>query len=61
MIGDGMGLAQVSSAFYFKKTPVNFKRFKEIGLINTSTAVEKITDSAAAEPRLAAGKEPAKK
>ena len=61
MIGDGMGLAQVSSAFYFKKTPVNFKRFKEIGLINTSTAVEKITDSAAAGTAFSCGKRTRKK
>ncbi len=61
MIGDGMGLAQVSSAFYFKDGSVNFKRFSEIGLINTSTAVEKITDSAAAGTAFSCGERTRKK
>ena len=47
LIGDGTGLSQVSSAFFFKKTSPNYARFKSIGLINTSSSREDITDSAA--------------
>jgi len=47
MIGDGMGLSELSSSFYYGKGESNFIRFKEIGLINTSSADSKITDSAA--------------
>ena len=55
LIGDGTGLSQVSSAFYFKKTPPNYERFKYIGLINTSSSREDITDSAAGGTALATG------
>ncbi len=47
LIGDGTGLSQVSSAFFFKKTSPNYARFKNIGLIKTSSSKEDITDSAA--------------
>ncbi len=47
MIGDGMGLSELSSVFYYGKSESNFLRFEEIGLINTSSADNKITDSAA--------------
>ncbi len=48
LIGDGMGLAELSASFYFNDQPSNFDRFKQIGLINTSSATDKITDSGAA-------------
>lgn len=47
LIGDGMGLSQLSSAFYYGKSEPNFARFKEIGLINTSSATHRVTDSGA--------------
>ena len=47
LIGDGMGLSQLSSAYYYGKSESNFSRFKELGLINTSSAKQKITDSGA--------------
>ncbi|MBN2667673.1 MAG: alkaline phosphatase [Bacteroidales bacterium] len=47
LIGDGMGLSQVSSSYYYSETTPNFSRFKQIGLINTSSASHKITDSGA--------------
>lgn len=47
MIGDGMGLTQVSTSFYYKGSPSNFERFKSIGLSKTSSTSHKITDSAA--------------
>lgn len=56
LIGDGMGLAQVSTTFYFKTDgPSNFQRFKYVGLINTSSANSKITDSAAGATAFACG------
>lgn len=47
LIGDGMGLSEVSSSFYYSDQTSNFERFKEISLINTSSATDKITDSGA--------------
>lgn len=55
LIGDGTGLSQISSAFYFKKTNPNYARFKYIGLINTSSSREDITDSAAGATAFASG------
>jgi alkaline phosphatase len=56
MVGDGMGLSQLSSIYYFNdnKEP-NFSRFKNIGLMNTSSAKQKITDSAAGATAFATG------
>jgi len=55
LIGDGTGLSQISSAFYFKKTTPNYARFKTIGLINTSSSREDITDSASSATAFASG------
>lgn len=55
LIGDGTGLSQISSAFYFKETSPNYARFKHIGLINTSSSRQDITDSAAAATAFACG------
>ncbi len=55
LIGDGTGLSQISSAFYFKKSDPNYGRFKHIGLINTSSSREDITDSAAGATAFASG------
>jgi len=55
LIGDGMGLSQVSaSQFYSNQTP-NFERFSTIGLSKTSSASDLITDSAAGATALASG------
>ena len=54
MIGDGMGLSQISSAFYFQEDSSNFSRFQTIGLINTSSTT-KITDSAAGATAFSTG------
>lgn len=56
LIGDGMGLSQVSASYYYGNSEPNFSRFKEIGLINTSDVKRKITDSGAAATALACGK-----
>jgi|SRR5690554_323954 len=48
LIGDGMGLSQVSSAYFYKREGnPNFDRFTTIGLSKTSSASDLITDSAA--------------
>jgi alkaline phosphatase len=57
LIGDGMGLSQVSSVFYFPgDSATNFTRFKQMGLMNTSAAEDKVTDSAAGATAFANGK-----
>ncbi|RPE00166.1 alkaline phosphatase [Aureibaculum marinum] len=55
MVGDGMGLSQVSSSYFSKKTEPNFSRFKSIGLIKTSSGSHLITDSAAGATAFSAG------
>ena len=47
LIGDGMGLSEISLAYYYGNMESNFSRFKEIGFINTSSAKHKVTDSGA--------------
>lgn len=46
LIGDGMGLAQLSSAYYFSDSKPAFSRFKQIGLHQNTPIGEQITDSA---------------
>lgn len=55
LIGDGMGLSAVTTGFYYGDQPSVFTRFKEIGLQQTSSAKEKVTDSAASGTALATG------
>jgi alkaline phosphatase len=55
LIGDGMGLAQVSSSFYFNSNKSNFLRFNEIGLHQNTPVGAKITDSAAGATAFSAG------
>jgi len=55
LIGDGTGLSQISTAFYFKENTPNYERFNHIGLIKTSSSEEYITDSAAAGTAFACG------
>ena len=55
LIGDGMGLTQISTLFLEKNNTSNFKRFKSIGFINTRSASHKITDSAAGATAFACG------
>ncbi len=55
LIGDGMGLAQVSTAFFYQDKPSNFERFPITGLIKTSSSSDKITDSAAGATAFSAG------
>jgi alkaline phosphatase len=56
LIGDGMGLSQVSASFYFQEGNPNFSRFPYVGLIRTSSARQKITDSASGATAFSMGK-----
>lgn len=55
LIGDGMGLSQVSASQFYNKNNSNFERFPVIGLSKTSSASELITDSAAGATAFASG------
>ena len=55
LIGDGMGLSQVSASYFFKDTAPNFDRFTTIGLIKTSAADALVCDSAASATAYASG------
>jgi alkaline phosphatase len=55
LVGDGMGLAQVSSIFYEELPVIHFARFPTTGLIQTWSAREKVTDSAAGATAFASG------
>lgn len=60
MIGDGMGLSQLSSAYYFQEDTTKYKepsfsRFSYIGLAKTSSGAERVTQSPAAATALATG------
>jgi len=55
LIGDGMGLTQVSGAMAISDEPLALARAQIIGLMNTTAANAYVTDSAAAGTALAAG------
>lgn len=56
LIGDGMGLSQVSYALLLANERMAFERFKTLGFSKTSAADHKITDSAAGATALSCGK-----
>ena len=55
LIGDGMGLSEVSASLYYGDKKPNFERFPVIGLSKTSAASDLITDSAAGATAFSAG------
>ena len=55
LIGDGMGLSQISTPYYFSEEPPAFDRFKYIGLSKTSSAEAPVTQSPAASTAMATG------
>lgn len=55
LIGDGMGLSQVSYALLLANERMNFERFKTLGLSKTKSGNHKITDSAAGATALSCG------
>lgn len=54
LVGDGMGLSQVSAAFHLQEDSTNFWRFPVIGLSETSST-DPITDSAAGATAFSCG------
>ncbi|MCB8998834.1 MAG: alkaline phosphatase [Bacteroidales bacterium] len=55
LIGDGMGLANVSAALTVSSEPLNFERFNFIGFSRTQSLTDYITDSAAGGIALSSG------
>lgn len=55
MIGDGMGLSQVSAVYLKQKENLNLKKIENIGLMTTYSSDKLITDSAAGATSLACG------
>lgn len=55
LIGDGMGLAQVSAGFYANGKKLNVERFPSVGLVTTHSKSHLITDSAAGATAYACG------
>lgn len=56
LIGDGMGLSQISYALQQSANRLNFERFQYIGLSKTSSSNSQITDSAAGATAFSIGK-----
>jgi len=55
MIGDGMGISQVTAPYYFGDKDPSFNRFRHIGLARTSSGSDPITQSSAAATALSTG------
>ncbi len=55
MIGDGMGLSQVSATYYYMDEEPSFSRFRYIGLARTSSGSDPVTQSSAAATALSTG------
>ena len=56
MIGDGMGISQITAGMYRNGNKLNLERCRVIGLIKTSSEDDLITDSAAGATAFATGK-----
>ena len=54
LIGDGMGLTQITAGSIAKKTPLVLEKFRQIGLVKTYST-KLITDSAAGATAMATG------
>ncbi len=55
MIGDGMGIAQITAGIYSSNKTLNFTRFKNIGLMTNHSYDNIVTDSAASATAIATG------
>ncbi len=55
LIGDGMGLSQISYLLYNQRKPISLERFPVVGLQKTHSKSHLITDSAASATALARG------
>lgn len=56
MIGDGMGISQITAGMYANNSYLNLERCKVIGLIKTHSENDLITDSSAGATAFATGK-----
>jgi alkaline phosphatase len=56
MIGDGMGLTQITAGMYMNGNRLNLEEFTHVGLQKPHPAGELITDSAAAATAIASGR-----
>jgi alkaline phosphatase len=55
MIGDGNGLAQISAAMMANRGELSIAKIKNMGLVNTASADDPVTDSAAAGTAISTG------
>jgi alkaline phosphatase len=55
LIGDGMGLSQITAAMYANKNRLNLEKFPVIGLHKTHASNDLVTDSAAGATAFACG------
>jgi len=55
LVGDGMGTAQLTIPYYYGKEEPVFGYFGNVGLVETSSATHKITDSAAGSTAMFTG------
>lgn len=55
MIGDGMGVTQITGGLYANGNKLNLERFKKIGFIKTYSCDDLITDSAAGATAFSCG------
>jgi alkaline phosphatase len=55
LIGDGMGLAQISAGYYANGKKLNFEKFPVTGLMTTHSSSHLITDSAAGATAFSCG------
>jgi alkaline phosphatase len=56
MIGDGMGVSQITAGLIANDNTLNLERFRHLGFIKTFSADDLITDSAAGATAFASGK-----
>lgn len=55
LIGDGMGLSELTAAYFYGDTTPSFDRFNTVGLVKTSASNFLVTDSAASATAYATG------
>jgi alkaline phosphatase len=55
LIGDGMGMAQISAGYYFNGQKLNLEKFPVTGLMTTHSSSHLITDSAAGATAFSCG------
>jgi len=56
LIGDGMGIGQITAGMYSNKNQLNLERCPVVGLVKTTSGNDLITDSAAGATAFATGK-----